>query len=252
MFSYYFKREIKDRYIGNITGIAWIFIQPLIILLIYWFVFDKIFHQRFKSNQLEVSFIVYLAIGFWPWMAFSESVIRSITSVTDKFDLLGKVKLDLKTPVVAAITATFTLNLVGYLIVLLNLALFNDNFNYMALPLVLLPILQMYFLAVAIGLLLSALQVYIRDTLQVVTTLMTLWFFMTPIIYPESALPEKYISVIQLNPLYTPISFIHKAVLTKSELPWLNMVVLSVFIGVLLFISIKVFDRLSNTFEDFK
>lgn len=252
MFYYFFKREIRDKYLGNLTGLSWVFIQPIITLLIYWFVFDKIFHARFSKDQQDVGFIVYLAVGFWPWMAFSESILRSLTAVSDKTDLIGKIKIDFKIPVIASITATFSLNLLGYIVVLLSLALFNDNFNYASLPLVFFPVLQMYCFALALGLILSSFQIFVKDTQQFITTIMTLWFFMTPIIYSESYLPEKYRSIIQINPIYTPITFIHKAIITNETLPWVSLMVLSLITIALLYIAIITFDKLSKNFEDFK
>ncbi|VAW34913.1 O-antigen export system permease protein RfbD [hydrothermal vent metagenome] len=252
MFYYFFKRELKDKYLGNLTGFAWVFIQPIITLLIYWFVFDKIFQSRFSKEQQEVGFIVYLAVGFWPWMAFSESIIKSITSVSEKKELIGKITIDLKIPVVASVAAIFFLHMLGYILVLTSLAVFNDNFDYVSIPLVVFPLLQMFCLAIAMGLLLSAIQIFVRDTLQLMTTLITLWFFLTPIIYSESFLPEKYRAIIQINPLYTPITFIQKAIITKESLPWLNLLTLSVLTGLLLFIAIRVFNKLAPSFEDFK
>ena len=184
-------------------------------------------------------------------MAFSEAVIRSITAVTDKKDLIGKVDIDLKIPVISSITAIFGLNLVGYIVVLIGLVLFANNFHYSNLPLLIFPIVQLYFLAIAIGLFFSAIQVFIRDTLQFMTTIMTLWFFMTPIIYSESILPDQYKTIIQLNPIYTPITFIHKALVTNTSLPWSNMAMLSIGILILLYISYKIFNKLSTSFEEF-
>ena len=250
LFNYFFKREINDKYLGNLTGISWIFIQPVITLAIYWVVFDKIFGQRIPEAK-DIGFIVYLALGFWPWMAFSEAVIRSITTVTDKKDLIGKVDIDLKIPVISSVTASFGLNLIGFVVVILGLIVFADAFHYENLPLLLLPIIQLYLLALALGLLFASMQVFVRDILQFMTTIMTLWFFMTPIIYSESVLPEKFKAIIQLNPLYTPITFIHKALITNAELPWLRMGVLTITILLLLYISVKVFDKLSRNFEEF-
>lgn len=250
LYNYFFKREIQDKYLGNIMGFSWVLIQPIITLIIYWVVFDKIFKARVPEAE-EVGFIVYLAIGFWPWMAFSEAVIRSITSVTEKKELIGKVNIDFKIPIIASISASFFLNLIGYMIVLMGLVIFADVFYYENLPLLIIPLLQLYVLAIALGLILSSLQVFIRDTLQFMTTIMTLWFFMTPIIYSESILPDLYKSIIQLNPLYTPINFIHNALITNKQLPWLKMIILSVVIVIILYICLKIFNKLSNSFEEY-
>lgn len=252
MFYYFFKRELKDKYLGNLTGFSWIFIQPIITLLIYWFVFDKIFTARFSKEEQSVGFIVYLAIGFWPWLAFSESFLASITSVSEKSDLIGKIKIDLKTPVLATITAKFLLHMIGYVLILISLFIFNDSLKISSVILIIFPLLQLYMFAVALGLLMSSIQIFIRDTLQLMTTLTTLWFFTTPIIYSESFLPQEYQSIIKLNPLYTPITFIHNAVLGEGELPWFNLMILTCVTLLLLVMAIKTFNKLSPSFEDFK
>ena len=250
MFKYFFKREILDKYKGNLTGITWVFIQPIIILLIYTLVFEKIFNTKFPEAE-NIGFIVYLAIGFWPWTAFSEAVLKSITVIVDKKDLIGKVKMDFKISVYATVTANFMLNIIGYIIVLVVLIASGKEFNYSALPLLIFPILQLYFFALALGLILSSIQIFIKDTLNLITTLMTLWFFMTPIIYSISMMPDYLKNIIKINPIYTPISFIHTSLLTNKPLPWIDMIVLSIAIGILLWLGIKQFNRLAPKFSDY-
>ncbi|MFK8012163.1 MAG: ABC transporter permease [Marinicellaceae bacterium] len=252
MFTYFFKREIRDKYLGNLTGFSWIFIQPIITLIIYWFVFDQIFTQRFSDGEQSVGFIVYLAIGFWPWLAFSESVISSITAVSDKTELIGKIKIDLKTLVFATIVAKFSLHMIGYLIVLFGLTIFYETLSFSSIIFIIFPLFQMFLFALALGFLLSSIHIFIRDTLQFMTTFMTLWFFTTPIIYSVSIIPVKYLSIIQINPLYIPITFIHNAILGTGELMWLNLGVLTLITLLMLFLSIRVFNKLSPNFEDFK
>ena len=253
MFYYFLIREFKDKYIGNLAGISWIFIQPIIILLIYWFVFENIIKvPRLSEAEQSVGFIVYLAIGFWPWLAFSEALIASITAVSERSELIGKIKIDLKTPVIATISAKFILHMIGYIVVLTGLVLFNESLDILPVFLVIFPLIQMYIIALALGIFLSAIQIFIKDTLQFMTTITTLWFFVTPIIYSEAILPEKYLSVIQLNPLFIPITFIHDAVLKRGELQWFSLIVLTIISLLLLFFAIKIFNKLSPSFEDFK
>ncbi len=251
LYKYFFIREIKEKYLGNLTGFTWVFLQPVITLAIYWLVFEKIFGQRIPEAK-EIGFIVYLAIGFWPWIAFSESLIRSITVISDKSDLIGKVNIDFKIPVIASITATFALSILGYIIVILGLVFFAKPFAHQNIWLLFFPVMQLYLLSLAIGLFLASIQIFIKDTFQFMTTIITMWFFLTPILYSESILPEEYKSIIQLNPLYTPITFIHKALITEEPLPWLNMGILTMVIIFLIYMAIKVFDKLSPYFEIYK
>jgi len=250
LFKYFFKREIKEKYIGNLTGFYWVIIQPLILLTIYWVVFDKIFGSRYPESE-EIGFIVYLAIGFWPWLAFSESVIRSITVISEKKDLVGKVNIDFKIPVIATVSASFLLNMLGYIIVLVILTIFNENIKFLSLPLILIPLLMLYIFSIGLGLFLSSINVFVKDTNQFMTTLMTVWFFMTPIIYPLSVIPIEYKTYIQLNPLSIPISFIHNALITQNTLQWLNIGILYIIVIIFLYVSVKIFNKLSPSFDEF-
>jgi len=250
LFKYFLKREIKESYLGNLTGFSWVLIQPILTLIIYTIVFEKIFNARIPEAE-NIGFIVYLAIGFWPWIAFSEAILKSITAITNKKDLIGKIKINLKDVVFASVTATFIINVIGYFLVLLILILVGKEFNHSAIILLLLPILQMYLFALALGLILSALQVFIRDTLHLMTTLITLWFFSTPIIYSESIMPESVRYYMQFNPIYTPITFIHNAILSHKPLPWFEMGVLTIFILLLLYLANKMFSKLAPHFEDY-
>jgi ABC-type polysaccharide/polyol phosphate export permease len=250
MFSYFLRREITDRYLGNVMGLAWVFIQPLITLVIYSYVFENIFKARIPEAA-HLGFAVYLAIGFWPWTAFAESLLRSITALVEKKDLIGKVKIDLRLPVAATVTATFLLHMIGYAVVLLALALWGKPLYFEMLPAIIPAIGVLYLLALAFGFLLSALQVYLKDTLQIMNSLLMLWFFSTPVIYSESLLPESVRQWLWLNPVYPPINFIHQALLFGENLPWLPLLGTAVFAAALLWLSVRVFERLSARFEDF-
>ncbi len=250
MFSYFLRREITDRYLGNVMGLAWVFIQPLITLVIYSYVFENIFKARIPEAA-HLGFAVYLAIGFWPWTAFAESLLRSITALVEKKDLIGKVKIDLRLPVAATVTATFLLHMIGYAVVLLALALWGKPLHYEMLPAIIPAIGVLYLLALAFGFLLSALQVYLKDTLQIMNSLLMLWFFSTPVIYSESLLPESIRQWLWLNPVYPPINFIHQALLFGENLPWFPLLGTAVFAAALLWLSVRVFERLSARFEDF-
>ncbi len=250
MFKYFLKREIKENYLGNLTGFSWVIIQPVLTLIIYTVVFEKIFKARIPEAE-NVGFIVYLALAFWPWIAFSESILKSITTITSKKDLIGKVRIDLRQVVFATVTSVFIINLIGYALVLIILMIVGKSFNYMYVPLLILPILQLYIFSLSLALILSSLQVFVRDTLHLMSTLITLWFFSTPIIYSESIMPESIRSYMQYNPLYYPVKFIHDAMLTDKNLPWIEMLYLSIGFIVLLYVANKMFKKLSPHFEDF-
>ena len=83
-------RAIRTDYLENLTGFAWLILQPLMLLAVYAFVFTTIFKARIP-DAAGVSFVSYLAVAFWPWTAFSEGILRSANSISANAALIGKV-----------------------------------------------------------------------------------------------------------------------------------------------------------------
>jgi lipopolysaccharide transport system permease protein len=250
MFSFFLKKEITDRYLGNSSALIWIIVHPVITLLIYNFVFGIIFKARVASLP-DGAFITYLAIGLWPWMAFSESVLQAITAVVNRKDLLGKVKLDLRHVVLAGTTANFILHGIGFLVILIVLALMDKLLIGWHLLLLLIPLLVLYVMAVALSLLFSAFYVFYRDLKLIVSALLPLLFFCTPIIYSWDLIPEQGQNILQYNPLLPAISFIHNVVFSFDVIDWWQMLLVTVGTLLLLFLANRFFQKLAPRFDDF-
>ena len=154
-------RAIRRDYLDNLTGFGWLIVQPLLLLAVYAFVFTTIFKARLPADT-AVSFVPYLAVAFWPWTAFSESVLRASNSVTASAALIGKVAFPSEMLPLSSVSATFVMNLAGYVAVLLVLQLMGTTVNWFGL-LPALPLLALlYLLACALALFFSALQVFVR------------------------------------------------------------------------------------------
>jgi len=115
-------RQIRQDYLENMTGFAWLILQPLILLAVYAFVFSTIFKARIPEAA-EIGFVPYLAVAFWPWTAFSEAILKANGSITSNGALIGKVAFATEQIPVATVTATFIMHLVGYIAVLVVLQL---------------------------------------------------------------------------------------------------------------------------------
>jgi lipopolysaccharide transport system permease protein len=250
MFTFFLKKEITDRYLGNSSALVWIVVHPVITLLIYHFVFGIIFKARVAALP-DGAFITYLAIGLWPWMAFSESVLNSITAVVNRKDLLGKVKLDLRHVVLAGTTANFILHGIGFLAIIVILALMGKLTMGWHLLLLMIPLCVMYLLAVALSLLFAAFYVFYRDLKQIVSALLPLMFFCTPIIYAWELMPEQAQMILQYNPLFPIITFIHNLVFGLNALNWMSLLVVLSGSLLLLYLSNRFFQKLAPRFDDF-
>ncbi|VAW39911.1 hypothetical protein MNBD_GAMMA01-1648 [hydrothermal vent metagenome] len=250
MFKFFLRKEITDRYLGSSSALLWIVVHPLITLLIYNFVFGTIFASRIPDLP-DNAFITYLAVGLWPWMAFSESILNSITAVLSRKDLLGKVKVDLRHVVLAGTTANFILHGIGFVVILLILMLFGRLTPSLDLLLLVIPLLVLFIIAVAFSFIFAAFYVFYRDLKQIVSALLPLLFFCTPIIYSWTIIPPQAKTYFMINPLLPIFNFIHDVVFGLNPLNW--HAVLYVFIGsvLILFLGERYFSKLAPRFDDF-
>lgn len=244
------RREITTRYLENITGMVWLILQPLILLAVYAFVFTQIFRARVVGME-NFSYIAYLAIAFWPWMAFSESVLRGSGGIAENRALIGKVPIPPELLPLSTATATFLMHCLGYCVVYLVLALMGIDLHWQLLPLVALMLILLYILAMALTLITSSLQVFIKDLAHILPPLFTFWFFSTPILYSPEYIPERFRPYFALNPFTYFVDRIRGLVMHGEWQPeWLDGIALIAVLA-LLWIGVRLFRRLQTYFEDF-
>lgn len=191
-------RELKARYRGSVLGFFWSFINPLLLLLVYTFVFTVII-PRGELVNLE-PYAVFLFCGLLPWTWFSSSLSDSANALIINGNLIKKVMFPAEILPVVAVLA----NMVHFLF---GLPILSAFLIYYAVPLRLseliwLPVVLAVQLILTLGLamVLAALTVHFRDIKDLLANLLTLWFFATPIIYPMSMLPSQGKVFMNLNP----------------------------------------------------
>lgn len=242
-------RQLRQDYLENVTGLAWLILQPLALLAIYAFVFTTIFQPRIASG--EVSFVAFLAVAMWPWIAFSEGVIKGSGSVQQNAALITKVAFASEQLPIATVTATFIAHGLGYLVVLALLTATGTPIHWVLLPIALGVMVLLWFFAVALSLFASALNVFIKDVAQILPPLMTFWFFMTPIIYSREYLPERFASILELN-LMTWFVEEFRALFLFGRLEWpIHYWWVPLILAVIFWLALRFFRRLAGHFEDF-
>ncbi len=178
-------RDLKVRYKNSVLGIAWSWLNPLLMMLVFTFVFDVI---GFGRQDIQ-HYPVYFLAGILPWNMFSASVVGATASIVSNGYLIKKVYFPrevLPLTVVLANTINFCISLPVFFLVALVLGV---HFTPWVLLLPLVLAVQVIF-SVGIGLILATLNVYYRDTQIIMEVLMLAWFFVTPIFWDQSVMPQ--------------------------------------------------------------
>lgn len=243
-------RAIRTDYLENLTGFAWLILQPLMLLAVYAFVFTTIFKARIP-DAAGVSFVSYLAVAFWPWTAFSEGILRSANSISANAALIGKVAFPSELLPLSTVTATFLMHMAGYLAVLLVLQLMGTDIHWAGLLAAIPVLLLMFIFASGLALFTSALQVFVRDVAQILPPLMTFWFFTTPILYSSSLLPEKWAILMKLNPMTWYVERLRDFLLLGNYDLSVSDLLVPIFSILVFWGSLVFFRRFSGHFEDF-
>jgi lipopolysaccharide transport system permease protein len=242
-------RELKARYRGSVLGFFWSFVNPLLLLTIYTFVFTKILPGADKNLE---PFAVFMFSGLLPWTWFSASLLEGSGSLISGGNLIKKVLFPAEVlPIVSVLS-----NMVHFFLGLLILAAFmiyNQHFPDWG-DMIWFPVVVLVQLVFTIGLtlLLAALTVHFRDIRDLLANLITLWFFATPIIYYY-----KMDSVQSFRKFFNYNPFYHFAVSYQEllffpgpfgHLRWLPALAAGSIVVFL--IGYWVFDRLRDSFAE--
>jgi lipopolysaccharide transport system permease protein len=206
------KRDFQARYAGSLLGFAWSFLQPLWLLLLFTFVFSTVLRVKVPGGGAGGHFGSFLFCGLLPWMAFNEGVTRATTSITDNATLIRKLRFPPELLVVAAVLAALVHEGIAALIFTAVLAALGD-LAWKGLPLLLLALPLQCALTLGLGFLLGSVHVFFRDTAQLLGLVLMGWFYLTPIVYPLDAVPERLRHWIELNPLTALVEMYRQAFL---------------------------------------
>jgi lipopolysaccharide transport system permease protein len=195
------KRDVLGRYRGSALGILWSFFNPLLMLGVYTFVFSAVFRARWQNEgESKTEFALILFAGLLVFNLFSECVIRAPSLVLSNVNYVKKVLFPLEIlPLISLGSALFHTAVSTAVWLIFYVLLFGSPpLTVLLFPVVILPLL---FFVLGLSWLLASLGVYLRDVAQVIGIITTALMFLSPIFYPASALPQRYLTFLELNPL---------------------------------------------------
>ena len=219
------KREVVGRYQGSAMGLAWSFLNPVFMLVVYTFVFSEIFKSRWGGiggDDSKTQFAVVLFVGMIVLSLFSEVLNRAPGLILSNVNYVKKVVFPIEILPVIAMGAALFHSLISLGVLLAAFALFNGYLHWTAVftPLVLLPLV---ILTMGLAWMLASLGVFLRDVGQTIGIITTVLMFLSPVFYPITAVPERFRPIIMANPL-TFIIEQAREVLIWGHLPnWLGL-----------------------------
>ncbi len=241
-------RELKARYRGSVLGFFWSFINPLMLLLVYTFVFAYVLPQKVEGVE---PYALFMFCGILPWTWFTSSLTESAGVLISGGNLIKKVLFPAEILPIVTVLA----NMIHFFLGLPILGLFLlYNREPISFPEILwFPVIIAVQLVLTLGFafVLSALTVHFRDIRDILSNLLTLWFFATPIIYPWFAAPELAKRFLNFNPMtHLAISYQEVLFFPGPFGHWKWLLALAVVSIVWFLFGYFLFDRLRDTFAE--
>ena len=250
------KRDLILRYKGSLFSTGWLFITPLIMLLVYVFVFSEIFKVKWPASsgspsqeQVPAHFGLMLLIGLSVFQFFSDCLTKSTTAVTSSPNLITKVVFPTETLPASVVVAALFHFAISFLLIIAGKLIFTGSIGIAALfsPFI---FVTMLLFALGCAWILAAIGVYVRDLTHTVALVMGGLMFLTPVFFPASAFPKKFAIFLDLNPIAYFIEAL-RSIIMLNELPAFEMTAIYLVVSaVISFGGYRFFQKAKRGFAD--
>lgn len=243
------RRDFEQRFVGSAAGWLWGVVHPLVLLLSWTFVFQWCLRVRLPPAEITQNYTLFLFSGFLPWLLFQDTVSRSVTCLLDHANLITKTVFPAEVVPVSIFLSSLVNHLIGLGLVLVAVGVWLKHFSVMALllPLYILPL---GLFAIGVGWIVASLHVYVRDTAQALSVVLTFWFWITPIFIIEEQIPPRWRFLPRVNPL-AYVVHAYRERLLSSRLPSLReLAVIAAFGAVTFLLGGLFFRHLKRGFAD--
>ena len=237
------RKEIRGKYKGSFLGVLWSFFNPLLTTLVYAIIFP------FVLRTGQPHYTTFIVIAILPWTFFTTSISQGTNCILVQGQILKKVYFPRIILPLSIVISTLVNFLISCIIICIFLIFSGIGFSWY---IVLLPIIVMiqFILTLGIVLITSSIDVYIRDLEYIVNFFISMLFYGTPILYSIDMFPEKFSKILHLNPLATIIES-YRDIFFYQTMPNLQgLLIIFIFSIVLLFVAIKIFNKLEKGFAE--
>jgi lipopolysaccharide transport system permease protein len=241
-------RDFQMRYRGSALGLAWTLLQPIGTVAVLTLVFSSIMRPRLPGGD-AYSYSIFLCAGVFSWGLFAEIVQRELNVFIEHANFLKKSNFPRSSlPLIVAMSAlsNFVIAFVIYVAYVAAIGRFPGWTTMGALPVV--ALLALF--ATGLGVLLGMANVFFRDLGAAVPILMQFWFWLTPIVYPLSALPESIRPWLALNPVTPMVTSLHRIFIDHAAPDWASLVAPAVVAVLLCIAGIAAFRSQADNIVD--
>jgi len=238
-------RIIRARYQQSILGGLWAILQPAAMVVI----FTTVFSYLIRVDTQGVPYVIFSYTALVPWLLFSTSVNDMVESIVANMNLVAKIYFPREIVVISAMLARLLDFFIAFLLLIVLMLYYRTPIftaSWLLLPLILLVQLA---LTLGLGLAGAALNVFYRDIRHLVTLVMQLWLYATPIIYPVSVVPERFRQLYFLNPMAGAIEA-YRAVIIHNSFPGSSLALSALMAVVILILGYWFFKRVEYKFAD--
>ncbi|MBS3909183.1 MAG: ABC transporter permease [Actinobacteria bacterium] len=235
-------KELKIKYKNSILGFFWSLIHPLLMMLVFTFIFSYVFRANIENYP------VYFLVGFLPWNFFVTVLSVSTGSIVGSGSLIKKVYFPHEIIPISLVVANLVNLFLSLAVLFVVLALYGYNF-YVFLPVLLFAIIAHTLLTVGFSLMLAGLNVYFRDIEQLIGIMLLIWFYGTPVLYDMSMIPDRFLWLIKYANPMTSVIFLYREALYYLHWPSLKLLAYTTVSSLLVFwAGYWLFKRLSPAF----
>lgn len=243
------RRDFRQRFVGSAAGWLWGVVHPLVLLLSWTFVFQICLRMPLPQQGLTTNYTIFLFCGMLPWLLFQDTVTRSAASLIEQSSLITKTVFPAEVVPVSIFLSSLIHHLIG---LALAVGAVFYAVGHVSPMLVFLPVYMLFvgMMAVGLGWIVSSLNVYLRDTAQVLLVVMTLWFWITPVMISEEQVPANFRFLLRLNPLSYAVRAYRERLLSSAWPNLQELAVLAVYAVVLFVVGGLFFRHLKRGFAD--
>lgn len=240
------RKELRARYKGSVLGFLWTFINPLLQLVVYSFVFNRIMRVTPPEG---VNYTLWLFVALVPWTCISSTILQSTNIIIQNGNLIKKIYFP-RMILPLSLTLTNMINMILTFLIVILVVLIGGSpltFHYLWLPLV---FVVQFILLFGFALLFSVANVFFRDLEHIMSIVVMVWFYVTPIIYTIKLIPENYWFYMKLNPVFGLIDA-YREILIYGRAPNAKFLIYSLIFGlVLCLVGMAAFDKGQRRFAE--